>query len=87
MVPTRGGSHVFVVPAKTMSSGSAASLFGYYLQSMPAAGWTLLAKADPAKAGDWTQRWQQGKDAALLTLNTRPTDSFTVELCPPDPYC
>jgi hypothetical protein len=87
MVRARGGSHVFVVRGKTMSPGSAASLFGYYLKSMPTAGWTLLAKGDPAKAGDWSQRWQQGQDAALLTLNTRPTDSFTVELCPPDPYC
>jgi hypothetical protein len=62
-------------------------LFGYYLQAMPAAGWTLLGKGDPAKSGDWTQRWQRGQDAALITLTTRPTDSLTVELCPPDPYC
>jgi hypothetical protein len=83
---TRGGLHVFLTTATT-DRASAASLFGYYLQAMPAAGWTLLGKGDPAKTGDWTQRWQRGADAALLTLTTRPTDSFTVELCPPDPYC
>jgi hypothetical protein len=83
---TRGGLHVFLM-GSAVDRASAATLFNYYLQAMPGAGWTLLGKGDPSKTGAWTQRWQRGQGAALLTLTTRPTDTFTVELCPPDPYC
>ena len=82
---THGGTHVFLTGALTPESSTA--LFTEYLMSMPAQGWTLLGKGDPTRAGDWTQRWQAGTDAALLTMTTRPRDTFTVQMCPPDPYC
>ena len=71
--------------AATTQTGSVAA-FGYYLETMPGQGWTLLAKGDPNRSG-WTQRWQAGSNAALLTLTTRPRTTFSVQLCPPDPYC
>ena len=80
-----GGTHVFLTAPITPEASTA--LFGAYLTSMPAQGWTLLGKGDPTRAGDWTQRWQAGTGAALLTMTTRPRDTFTVQLCPPDPYC
>jgi len=82
---THGGTHVFLTGPITPEASTA--LFTEYLTSMPAQGWTLLGKGDPTRAGDWTQRWQAGADAALLTMTTRPRDTFTVQLCPPDPYC
>jgi len=80
-----GGMHVFLTGPLTPEASTA--LFSAYLTSMPAQGWTLLGKGDPTRAGDWTQRWQAGTAAALLTMTTRPRDTFTVQLCPPDPYC
>ena len=73
--------------ATTLSNAEDDALFAYYLQTMPAQGWTLLGKGDPTRTGAWSQRWQAGPDAALLTVTTQPRDTFSVELCPPDPYC
>ncbi len=82
-----GGTHIFLTNDASMSPDDSALLFSYYLQAMPAQGWELLGKGDPSRTGAWSQRWQAGTDAALLSLSTRPRDTLTVELCPPDPYC
>lgn len=84
---THRGTHVFVSSEAGLSPEVSTALFSYYLQSMPAQGWTLLGKGDPTRAGDWTQSWQAGTDTALLTVTTRPRHQLTVQLCPPDPYC
>jgi hypothetical protein len=77
---------LYTYPATATTQADAVAAFGYYLEAMPGQGWTLLGKGDPARSG-WTQRWQAGPDAALLTLTTQPRTTFSVQLCPPDPYC
>lgn len=77
---------LYTFPAAETTQAEAVTAFGYYLSEMPGQGWTLLGKGDPNRSG-WTQRWQAGPDAALLTLTTQPRTTFSVQLCPPDPYC
>lgn len=83
---TSRGLHVFA-PQTPLARPDVLSLFGFYLDTMPAQGWTLVGKGDPRGAGDWVQRWQAGDAAALLTFTTAPRNRLEVELCPPDPYC
>ncbi len=80
----QGGLYTYTGSGQTEADSMA--LFGFYLDAMPGQGWTLLGKGDPTRNG-WTQRWQAGTDAALLTMATRPRTTFTVQLCPPGPYC
>jgi hypothetical protein len=80
----RGG--LFTYPAAGATQADSLALFSYYIDAMPGQGWTLLGKGDPTRTG-WTQRWQAGTDAALLTMATHPRTTFSVQLCPPDPYC
>lgn len=80
----QGGLYTYAGAAQ--STADATALFGFYLDAMPGQGWTLLGKGDPTRSG-WSQRWQAGTDAALLTMATHPRTTFTVQLCPPDPYC
>jgi hypothetical protein len=80
----RRGLYTYLAAETTPAEAVAA--FGYYLSEMPGQGWSLLGKGDPNRSG-WTQRWQAGSDAALLTLTTQPRTTFSVQLCPPDPYC
>lgn len=82
---TRRGTFLYEAPGAT--AADMVGLFGLYLQAMPAQGWTLLAKGDPTTTGAWTQRWQAGRDAGLLTMSTRPRRELTLMLCPPNPYC
>lgn len=77
---------LYTYPAAAATQADSMALFGYYLDAMTGQGWTLLGKGDPTRSG-WTQRWQAGTDAALLTMTTHPRTTFSVQLCPPDPYC
>jgi len=82
----KGGLHIFA-PQSVLSRADALSLFGFYLDAMPAQGWMLAGKGDPRGAGDWVQRWEAGNAAALLTYTSSPRNRLEIELCPPDPYC
>lgn len=86
LLRTSRGLHVFA-PGSPLARPEVLSLFGFYLDAMPAQGWILVGKGDPRGAGDWVQRWQAGDAAALLTFTTAPRNRLEVELCPPDPYC
>jgi hypothetical protein len=69
------------------SAGDPASVFDGYLSSMQRSGWTLSAKADPDRNGNWTLRWTLGPRIVLLTYTTSPAERLTIDDCPPEPYC
>lgn len=82
-----GGRHVFRSLGAPLSVAKASAIFDYYLTTMTAGGWTLAAKADPNRLGEWTLKWNSQQQSTLLTLYTTPTTRLIVDACPPEPYC
>lgn len=71
----------------TLTPTQSQQLFGYFLDVMARAGWTLQAKGDPMPTGEWTLNWTLNAQTSLITMTTSPKDLLEINLCPPNPYC
>lgn len=72
--------------ADALAPSDAEALYAYYLSQMPALGWTLVSKGDPDAYG-WTSLWRLEERTVLLALVRLPSVRFTIDSCPPEPYC
>jgi hypothetical protein len=81
------GSVTYRPRRPAFSRSAAAKLYDFYVARMPPLGWTLVAKSNPDRRGQWTLNWQRGGRVAVIYMYTMPNVSLTINECPPLQYC